>query len=61
MHGIQRNAAAAEPVGNFLDVRLAVGVVEMLARGENLNRLHPAARQPIQNAGMQPLFDEQVG
>ena len=59
--GVERNAAAAEPVGNFLDVLLAVGIVDVLARGENLDRLHSAARQPVQNAGMQPLFHEQIG
>ncbi len=60
MHGIERYPAAAEPVGDFLDVRLAVGVVEMLSRGENLDRLHPAARQSVQNARMQAFFYEQV-
>ena len=56
--GVERNPAAAEPVGNFFHVRLAVGVIEMLTRRENLDRLHPAASQPIQDAGMQPLFHE---
>ena len=56
--GIQRNAAAVEPVGNFLDVRLAVGIVDVLPCGENLDGLHTAARQPVQNARMQPLFHE---
>ena len=45
-----------EPLGNFLDVRLAVGVIEVLAGSKNLNRLHAAAGQSIQNAGMEPLF-----
>src|SRR6202021_3399834 len=58
---VEWNAAAAKPVGNLFDVSLAVGIVDMLARGKNLDRLHPAARQSVENAGMQPLFYEQIG
>ena len=58
---IQWNPAATEPIGDFLDVRLAVGIVDVLTRRENLDRLHAAASQPIQNAGMQPLLHEQIG
>ena len=50
----------AKPVGNLLDVRFAVGIVEVLAGGEDLDRLHTVADESVQNAGMQPLFDEQV-
>src|SRR5690242_11250778 len=35
MNRIQRNAAAAEPFGNLFDMRLAVGIVHVLAGGED--------------------------
>ena len=41
--------------------RLAAGVVEMLARGENLNTLGAGAAGKLQQAGMQALVEEQVG
>ncbi len=60
MHRIERYPAAAEPVSNFFHVRFAIGVVKVLPRRENLDRLHSAASQPIQNPRMQPLFREQI-
>ena len=57
MQRVQRNSRTLEPVGNFQNVLLAVGVVEMLARRENLNCLCAALHQPVEQAGMQPLFD----
>ena len=38
---------------------LAVGIVDVLARRENLDRLGPAPHQLIQQPGMQPLFHVQ--
>ena len=61
VHRVQRDAAGPEPVGDLADVLLAVGVVEMLAGGENLDRLRAAAHQAVQQAGMQALFDVHVG
>ncbi len=61
MNGVQRNSAAPEPVGNFLHMGLAVGVVEVLACGKNLDRLNTRARNPVENARMKPLFYEKVG
>jgi len=58
---MQRNPAAIEPFGDFLDVLLAVGIIDMLPRGKDFDRLHSAAGQSIQNARMQPLFHEQIG
>jgi hypothetical protein len=37
-------------------VLLAVGIVDMLASGENLDRLHTAAGEAIEDARMQALF-----
>ena len=61
MHRIERDAAALEPLGDFLYVRLAVRVVDMLARSENLDGLHACPNQAVKNARMQPLFHEQIG
>ena len=61
MDGVQRNAAGVEPVGNFAHVLLAVGIVEMLARGKNFDGLRAAAHQSVQQAGVQPLFHVNVG
>ncbi len=55
---IQRNPACSKPVRDFPHVLLAVGIVEMLPRRKNLDRLRTAASQPVQHAGMQPLFYE---
>ena len=54
---MKRDAAGTEPVGNFAHMLLAVGIVDVLARSKDLDRLRAAAHQPIQQAGMQPLFD----
>src|SRR5579864_1706940 len=53
---MQWNTAGAEPIGDFANVLFAVGVVQVLPRPENLNRLGPTLDQFIQQAGMQPLF-----
>ena len=44
---VEWNPAALEPLRNFLDVRLAVGIIDVLARRKNLDRLYPAASQPV--------------
>src|SRR5579862_4542251 len=56
MDGMQRNAAIAKPFGDLPDVLLAVGVVDVLAGGKNLNRLGAATRESVEQAGMQPLL-----
>ena len=61
MHRVQRDAAAPEPFGDFLDVGLAVGIIEVLAGRENLDCLHAAARQTVEDAGMQALLHKQIG
>ncbi len=61
VHGIQRNATPTKPLGDLFHVSLAIGIVEMLTRCENLDRLHSAASQPIQDSRMQPLLDVQIG
>src|ERR1700678_1942428 len=61
VHRMQRHAAAAKPLGNFFYVRFAVGVVDMLPGGKNLDGLYAAASQAIQNARMEPLFYIQIG
>jgi hypothetical protein len=40
---------------------LAVGIVDMLAGGEYLNRLQAAARQAIENARVKALFYKEIG
>ena len=43
MHGVQGNAGRSEPVGDFADVLLAVGVIEVLARGKDFDGLRAGA------------------
>src|ERR1700746_1588591 len=52
VHGVQGNPAGAKPVGDLAHVMLAVGVVEMLAGGEDLDGLGPAAFETVQQAGV---------
>ena len=61
MNRVQRNAAGAKPIGNLFYVRFAIGVIEVLAGGEDLHCLHTVTDEPVENAGMQPLFHQQVG
>ena len=61
VHRVQRNACGFEPVRDFANVLLAVGVVEMLARGKNLDRLGSRFHQLIEQAGMQPFLHIDVG
>src|SRR5947208_16261623 len=42
VHGVQRNTGRAKPVGEFANVLLAVGVVHVLARGEDFDGLGTA-------------------
>src|SRR5450432_2932187 len=53
---VERHAAGTEPIGDFLHMLFAIGVVKMLAGGENFDRLRAAAYQAVQQAGMQSLF-----
>src|SRR4029077_17210827 len=57
---MQRYSAGTEPVRDFTECLLAVGVVEVLARAKDFNGLGPAADQLIEQARMQPLLDENV-
>jgi hypothetical protein len=56
VHGIQRNAGGLEPVGNFADMLLAVGVVEVLAGGEDFDRLGSRFDQLVEQARMEPFL-----
>jgi hypothetical protein len=56
VHGIQRNAGGLEPVGNFADVLLAIGVVEMLAGGEDFDRLRSRLDEFVEQARMEPFL-----
>ena len=54
--GIQRNAGGAEPVGDFANMLLAIGVVEVLAGGEDFDRLGSGLDEFVEQARMEPLF-----
>src|SRR6266699_435682 len=60
MNGMQRHAAGTEPIGDLTDVLFTVGIVEMLSRGKNFNRLRAAAHQAIKQPGMKALFEINV-
>ena len=47
VHGVERNAGAAEPVGDLAHV-LAVGVVEVAAGGEDLDCLSATGDELVQ-------------
>ena len=51
MHGKRLHGIDAEPVGNLFHLS-AVGVIEMLARGEDLNRLRSTLGQGIEQSRM---------
>src|SRR5581483_3655593 len=61
MHRIQRNATAFEPIGDLTQVLLAVGVVQMLARGKNFDGLRSSAYQVVQQAGVKAFLRVNVG
>ena len=43
VHGVERNSGGFKPVGDFADVLLAVGVIEVLASGEDFDGLRSRA------------------
>src|SRR5208337_4784185 len=45
VHRVEWNASGAEPVGNFADMLLAIGVVKVLAGGKDFNRLRSCLDQ----------------
>ena len=61
VHRVQRHPTPPEPLGNFFNVSLAVGIVQMLPRRENLDRLHTTADQSIQDPWVQPLLHVDIG
>jgi hypothetical protein len=61
MHRMEGNSAGAEPFRDLFHMLLAVGVIEVLAGGEDFDRLCPAPHQTIQQARMEPLLDVHVG
>ena len=56
MDGIEWNAGGAEPVGNFADMLLAIGVVEVLAGGEDFDRLGSRLDELVEQARMEPFL-----
>ena len=60
VHRVQGNAGGAEPVGNFTDMLLAVGVVEVLAGGEDFDGLGSRLDQFVEQARMEAFFDIDV-
>ena len=56
VHGIERNAGGAEPVGNFADVLLAIGVVEVLAGSKDFDGLGSGLDELVEQARMEPFF-----
>ena len=60
VYGIQRNAGGFEPVGNFANVLFAVGIVEVLPSGENLDRLGSCLDKFIEQARMKPFLHVDV-
>jgi hypothetical protein len=53
---LERNAGGAEPFGDFADVLLAVGVIEVLARGEDFDGLGSGFDEIVEQARMQPFL-----
>jgi hypothetical protein len=60
VHGKRFHGIGCEPQRNLLHMSLA-GVVEMLARGKNLNRLCASFGQGLQQSRMQPLAEKYMG
>src|SRR6266496_744679 len=58
---IKWNPAGPKPLGNLADVLLAICVIEVLARPENLDCLRTTTDQLVQQARMEPLFDVDIG
>src|SRR4029077_5521039 len=56
MDRIERNAGGAEPVGNFADMLLPIGVVKVLARGEDFDRLGSGLDELVEQARMEPFL-----
>ena len=54
--GIEWNAGGAEPVGNFADMLLAIGVIEVLAGGEDFDRLGSPLDQLVKQARMESFL-----
>jgi hypothetical protein len=59
MQGKRLHGIGAKPLGEFVDV-LTAGVVEMLTRGKNLNRLRAGSPGEFQQPGMQALCQEKM-
>ena len=59
MHGEGLKRIGAEPVGEFGDV-FAAGVVEVLARGKDLDRLCAGAGSELKQAGMKAMSQKQM-
>ncbi len=57
---MQWNPAGAEPVRDFADMLLAVGIVKVLPRAKDFYGLGTAADELIQQAGMQPFFNKNI-
>src|ERR1017187_2865575 len=56
MHGVEWNAGGAEPFSNFTNVLLAVGVVEVLAGGEDFDGLGSRLDEFVEQARMQSFL-----
>ena len=56
MHRIQRNARGLEPLCNFADMLLAIRIVEVLAGGEDFDRLRSRLDQLIEQSRMEPFL-----
>jgi len=56
MERVQRNAARMEPFRDFAHVLLAISVVEVLARRENLDGLRSRANEFVEQAGCSLSF-----
>jgi len=55
-----RDLTGGEPCGDFVDM-LAAGVVEVLPRGEDFDRLRAAAGSELKETRVEALLEKQVG
>src|SRR5260370_26793792 len=53
---MEREAGGADPVANFADMLLAIGVVEVLACGEDFDRLGSRLDELVEQARMEPFL-----
>ena len=57
---MQWHPAGTKPIRNLANMLLAIGIIKVLPRSENLDRLGSTTHKLIQQPWMQPLLDVDV-